>query len=302
MKNDMVQVDKIEQPYKSFGGKLPELKEDFRLRVSERIQHRSRAISNLDIEQIILSEFEDVQSLKCLHHMDSNFNYKPGSILISVVPFDKEKANKNERYFTNQDLLRIQDCLKTKVLTGVNVSVVNPIYERIRLKFNVKFKSGFNERLAFKQLHEKINNFLNPWTSNKIISYGGLIPSTVILNEIELEESVEYITNFSVFHIVNNEIVNLNTANRNDLVISTMSPVSVLIPDFQHKLLSYDDKSSTDKPGINDMMIGNDFLIKTTLGTGNSGLGFDALEKSFKLSSNSDILSVEKHIFTMYLK
>ena len=302
MKNDMVQVDKIEQPYRSFNGKLPESEQDFRIRVSERIQHRSRAISNQDIEQILLSEFEEVQSLKCLNHMDSNFNFKPGSILVSVVPYDKENVDKIERYFSNQNLLRIQDFLCNKVLIGMEVSVVNPVYEKIRLKFSVKFKSGYNERLAFKQLYDKINSFLNPWTSNKIISYGGLIPSTVLLNEIELEESVDYVTNFSAFHIVNNEIVNLNTANRNDLVISAMSPVSVFIPDNQHKLLSFNDKISTDKPGINDMMIGNDFLIKTTPGIGNIGVGFEALEKNFRLSSTSSVFSAEKHTFTLYLK
>lgn len=302
MKNDLVQVDKIEQPYESFNGKLPEKQEDFQLRVSERIRHRSRAISNQDIEQLLLSEFEEIQSLKCLNHMASNFKFKPGAILIAVVPFDKEKTNVMERYFADDALTRMQDFLHTKLLTGMNVAIVNPVYERIRLKFSVKFKDGYNERLAFKQLYDRINIFLNPWSSNKIVSYGGLIPATIILNEIDLDESVEYVTNFSAFHIVNNEIVNLNTANRKDLVISARSPVSVLIPDHQHKLLSFNDKIATDKPGINDMMIGNDFLIQNMPGSGNTGLGYEALEKSFRLSSASDVFPTEKHTFTLYVK
>ena len=302
MKHEMVQVDKIEQPYKSFNGKLPEKDGDFRLRVSERIQNRSRAISNKDIEQIILNEFDDVQSLKCLNHMDSNFNFKPGSVLISVVPFDKENLNKTERYFTNQDLFIMQDYLKSRLLTGMNVSIVNPVYERIRIKFNVKFKSGYNENSSLNRLHDRINTFLNPWTSDKIISYGGLIPSSVILNEIELDDSVDFVTNFSAFHIVNNEIINLNTANSKDLVIIANSPISVIIPDLNHKFLSFNDKISSDKHGINDMMIGNDFLIKTTIDRADSGLGFDALEKNFRLPSKAKDFSAEKHTFTFYLK
>ena len=302
MKHEMVQVDKIEQPYKSFNGKLPEKDGDFRLRVSERIQNRSRAISNKDIEQIILNEFDDVQSLKCLNHMDSNFNFKPGSVLISVVPFDKENLNKTERYFTNQDLFIMQDYLKSRLLTGMNVSIVNPVYERIRIKFNVKFKSGYNENSSINRLHDRINTFLNPWTSDKIISYGGLIPSSVILNEIELDDSVDFVTNFSAFHIVNNEIINLNTANSKDLVIIANSPISVIIPDLNHKFLSFNDKISSDKHGINDMMIGNDFLIKTTIDRADSGLGFDALEKNFRLPSKAKDFSAEKHTFTFYLK
>jgi hypothetical protein len=102
----------------------------------------------------------------------------------------------------------MQDYLKSKLITGMNVSIVNPVYERIRIKFNVKFKSGYNENSSLNRLHDRINTFLNPWTSDKIISYGGLIPSSVILNEIELDDSVDFVTNFSAFHIVNNEIIN----------------------------------------------------------------------------------------------
>jgi hypothetical protein len=219
-----------------------------------------------------------------------------------VVPFEKERDSVLERYFSNEALMRMQDFLSSKVLAGMAVAVVNPVYERIRLKFNVKFKAGYNERLAFSQLSDKINGFLNPWNNGKIAGNGGIIPASVILNEIDLEESVDYVTNFSVFHIVNNEIINLNSANRKDLIISARSPISVLIPDKHHKLLAFNDQIATDKPGINDMMIGNDFLIKTGTSGSNTGLGFEALGKSFRLSPPNDVFSTEKHTFTLYVK
>ena len=102
--------------------------------------------------------------------------------------------------------------------------------------------------------------------------------------------------------LVNNEIINLNTANSKDLVIIANSPISVIIPDLNHKFLSFNDKISSDKHGINDMMIGNDFLIKTTIDRADSGLGFDALEKNFRLPSKAKDFSAEKHPFTFYLK
>jgi hypothetical protein len=51
-----------------------------------------------------------------------------------------------------------------------------------------------------------------------------------------------------------------------------------------------------------EMMIGNDFLIKAKSDNARSGLGFEALEKTFKLSSSNDDNKREKHIFTLYLK
>ena len=302
LKNAIVQIDRIEQPYKSFGGQKPESEDNFRLRASERIRHKARGISNKDIEQILLGHFTDIQSLKCMNHLDPNINFTPGHITIVVVPKGSQEINEIERYFPKEELLLMENYLINKALAGTTISVVNPVYEKIRLKFNVKFRNGFNERLAIKKLHDKIITFLNPWTSDKLIEQGGLIPSTVILNEIELEAYVDYITNFSVFHIVDNQIINLNTAQRNDLVISAKSPFSVLIPDIEHKLLPFNDKITTDKPGINDMMIGNDFLIKTNSDVTNSGLGFDVLEKTFKLSTSNDNNEREKHIFTLYLK
>lgn len=302
LKDAVVQIDKVEQPYQSFGGLKPESQDNFRLRASERIRHKSRGVSNRDIEQILLSRFTEIQSLKCMNHLDPSIRFTPGHVTIVVVPKGNQEIDTMERYFSKEDLLQMENYLISKALLGTAISVVNPVYEKIRLKFNVKFRNGINERLAIKKLHNKIITFLNPWTSDKLIDQGGLIPATVVLNEMELEDYVEYITNFSAFHIVDNQIVNLNTAQRNDLVIKANSPFSVLIPDIDHKLLPFNDKISTDKPGINDMMIGNDFLIKTKSDNASSGLGFEALEKTFKLSSSKENNKREKHIFTLYLK
>ncbi len=302
LKDPIVQIDKIEQPYRSFGGKKPELEVNFRLKVSERIRHKSRGISNQDIEQILLAEFEDIQSLKCMNHLDANLNFAPGHTTIVVVPKGNLENNEIERYFPRENLLAMLKYLNDRALSGMNISLVNPIYEKVRLKFNVKFRDGYNERLAIKKLQDKVISFLNPWSSEKILNQGGSIPISSILNEVELEESVDYVTNFSIFHLVNNQIINLNTAQQNDLVISAQSPISILIPDANHKILSFNEEISTDKPGINDMMIGNDFLVQTVSNNKGSGLGFDVLEKTFKLSSANEDISTEKHIFTMYLK
>jgi hypothetical protein len=298
----LVQINKIEQPYKSFGGRLPENEIDFRIRTSERIRHKSRAISIQDIENILLGEFPEIQSLKCLCHLDKNLEFKPGAILVVIVPLDHNDEISYERYFPNEFLVRIQEFLSSKIMTGMSVSVINPIYEKVSLKFNVKFIEGYNEKLGYKKLKEKIISFLDPWKSEKLINQGGIIPSTLILNEIELEDYVDYITNFSVFHIVNDEIINLNEAQQNDLIIKGNSPISILIPDIQHKILAYNDKMSTDNPGINDMMIGNDFLVKNAIVKKSAGLGFDLLEKTFQLSSDSGKLLEKKRIFTLYLK
>ena len=300
MKDSLVQLELIEQPYKSFGGRNPESEEKFRIRVSERIRHKSRAVSNKDIEGILLAHFPEIQSLKCLSHINSEYNFQPGSITIVVIPIENE-GEELERYFPKEQLMIMQDFLNERALSGMRISVVNPVYEKVRLKFKVKFSKGYDEKLAMKNLNQKLMKFLDPWKSNKIITLGGVIPATTILNEIELEEYVDFATNFSLFHIVNGQIINLNTAQNNNEIIRPKYPVSVLIPDNNHKLLSFNDQIATDKPGINDMMIGNDFLIDINLVNADEGLGFDVLEKTFRLKSEPENKKSLNNIFTLYL-
>ena len=100
---------------------------------------------------------------------------------------------------------------------------------------------------------------------------------------------------------MNGQIINLNTAQNNNEIIRPKYPVSVLIPDNNHKLLSFNDQIATDKPGINDMMIGNDFLIDINLVNADEGLGFDVLEKTFRLKSEPENKKSLNNIFTLYL-
>ena len=58
---------------------------------------------------------------------------------------------------------------------GMNVSVINPIYEKVSLKFNVKFIEGYNEKLGFKKLKDKIISFLDPWKSENLIKFFEII-------------------------------------------------------------------------------------------------------------------------------
>ena len=302
LKDPLIQIEKIDQPYKSFDGRNPETIYEFRLRASERIRHKARSVSNQDIEHLLLGRFPEIQSLKILNHFNGDLQFQPGATSVVVIPVENEESDALERYFPKEKLMVMQDYLNVRALSGMKISVVNPVYEKIRLKFNVKFRSAYDEKLAFKKLHNKIMNFLDPWKSYKIISQGGIIPVTTILNEIELEEYVDFVTNFSVFHIVNDQIINLNASQQSNIVIKAKYPVSVLIPDIYHKLLPFNDTIATDKPGINDMMIGNDFLVNETLSNTSSGLGFDTIEKTFRLSSESGKISGEKHTFTLYLK
>ena len=68
-------------------------------------------VSNKDIEGILLAHFPEIQSLKCLSHINSEYNFQPGSITIVVIPIENE-GEELERYFPKEQLMIMQDFLK----------------------------------------------------------------------------------------------------------------------------------------------------------------------------------------------
>ena len=60
----------ISQPYESFGGQPAEAPLRFYTRVSERLRHKGRAITQFDYERLVLDAFPTIYKVKCVNHTD----------------------------------------------------------------------------------------------------------------------------------------------------------------------------------------------------------------------------------------
>ncbi|HMQ46526.1 MAG TPA: hypothetical protein PKA00_04545 [Saprospiraceae bacterium] len=130
-------VKKVEQPFDSFGGRLPEQGNDFYLRISERLRHRDRAIQVWDYERLLLEQYSKVHRVKCLPHtrmIASTDNcstnilqdpsaippdldvQSPGYVLLAVIPdlTQRTATAQAEPRFSFGDLLEMEDYLRTK--------------------------------------------------------------------------------------------------------------------------------------------------------------------------------------------
>jgi hypothetical protein len=100
-------------------------------------------------------------------------------------------------------LTEIEEYLKTIISKSVELHVKNPIYEEIKVDFNVKFR--FSETGFYTQkLIQDIKEFLAPWSSDcgADITFGGRIHKSKILNFVEERSYVDYVTCFKMYHIV----------------------------------------------------------------------------------------------------
>ncbi|MEJ2596084.1 MAG: baseplate J/gp47 family protein, partial [bacterium] len=204
-------VDEISQPYASFNGKVAEESADFYTRVSERLRHKQRAITIFDYEKIILQQFPSVYKVKCANHTrfeGTLTNYSeiaPGHVTLIIVS-NVQNKNAVDPLRPKTSLATLDEIYEYIVLLdsmSATIHVKNPIYEEVRVKFNVKFLEadiGYYQA----KLEEEIKGFLSPWASgcSTDIVFGGRIHRSVILNFVEERSYVDYVTCFEMNHIV----------------------------------------------------------------------------------------------------
>jgi hypothetical protein len=160
-------------------------------------------------------------------------------VLIAVVPdFTQLKAVDRRRpKVTLDDLDEIASFLQSiqcpfvrndRSDRGMRLHVLNPIYEEVRVAFNVRFAPDVSAISFYqRELDEAINRFLSPWafTDGADISFGGKVYKSSILNFVEEQSYVDYVTDFVMTHRGGTE----------DLAaIEADTPRSILVPAETH--------------------------------------------------------------------
>ncbi|MCB9287765.1 MAG: hypothetical protein H6560_10645 [Lewinellaceae bacterium] len=224
-------LDSVNQLYPSFGGRPPESSLAFYTRISERLRHKGRAITLFDYERLVLDAFDDIYKVKCISHTRDGNVRAPGHVMVAIVPdFTKLKAvNRKEPKATRGRLREIRDYLGglNTPFVGANqdwLHVVNPDYQRIVVDFRVRFRPDVTAVEFHKtKLKESIVRFLSPWSydDGAEISFGGRAFKSSILDFVESQPYVDYVTEFRMMEQGTSDDVD---------VIEAATPRSVLAP------------------------------------------------------------------------
>jgi hypothetical protein len=262
--NNQAQITNVVQPFESFGGKTHETDNEFFCRVSERLRHKNRAVTHWDFERLVLQEFPNIKQVKCLSFLtnpledgeeiafDKYLNIEEereditgikfrSGISIVAIPKKKLYAENNTPKFSLNQLLRIQTYLSHLVSKFTKISVVNPLYEYVRVFGNVKFIENHNNGVTLGRLMEDINNFISPWlkNENELIKIGGALNENVLQNYIKGLPYVKFFTKFSILHIIEEDgIFKLQdtASNIESISIIKTRPWGVLLPDNNHDI------------------------------------------------------------------
>lgn len=239
----------IVQPFPTFGG-VAELSEEQRtIRLTNRLHHRQRAVTQKDYELLLLELFPEVDMVQCITISRKGTGSLPQ---VCLVVFSRSE---DSRYYLSSawKLTEMEQSIKHYAPASVQLQVTNPQYEKVivrccaTLHFKVEDKGKVQEHLV-----KIINNYFASWQTNDTFPEPGRVYYIAELySRIVNHEDVKNVVTLEI----NNKKYQVENGFENIKdVISGKEVWSVLLPKIEIELLEPDD-------GIEGNCVGGDFVI-----------------------------------------
>ncbi len=163
--NDLENIQSIEQPMPSFGGRIPENERTYEVRVGERLRHKQRAIQQWDYERLVLERFPTIWKVKTLAAHNQNKENVPGEVLLVVIagPDSLETTDPTIPQTPTHMLNQIEDYLSALMSPFIHLHVTNPNYVRVEVKSEVTFYDSNDVGSYIKRLNNELIQYLSPW-------------------------------------------------------------------------------------------------------------------------------------------
>ena len=198
-------VKSVAQPGASFGGRPTESDSDHRVRVSERLRHKQRAVTMEDYERIVLEQFPEIYKVRCINHTDGCSEYAPGKVRLVVVPDQRGQTSVDplRPRASVGTLERVEHYVRELASDFTDIEVANPDYEEVRTRFRVRFRAGYDVGHHLRQLDDDIVQLLSPWRYDDApdLTFGGRIHRSWLLAQIEDFPYVDFVADFQIDHV-----------------------------------------------------------------------------------------------------
>lgn len=263
---------RLQQPYSAFGGRAAEGDAAFRVRASERLRHRGRALTPWDVERLVLEHFAQLHKVRCLRadEFAPALAPPPGTVTVVVVPdlvhrlpFDPSSPK------VPADQIRdISAFLTERLPVGARLRVVNPHVVLLKVRCGIRFRPGVDEGLARQRINAALNRHLAPWAwaEGSDLMIGGRIHANSILHFIEQRDEVDYVAELRLFTADDGHwrpATDGDPADGQGPGASPGRPDGVLVPAAQHEFLviGQADYRAEGLDGIGHMKLELDFIV-----------------------------------------
>jgi hypothetical protein len=203
-------VKTVAQPFDSFGGQVPELENQFYVRVSETLRHKGRAIQAFDYERLALQAFPQLYKVKCINHSFAlnaheyinDFPYAAGCVMLAVIP-DLYKLNAGNSFEPKVPVSIIEDIeafMGKRTSPFVRFRAMNPRYEKINFCLRVRLMKGKDENYFREKIKQGIKEFMAPWAVGVYdkLTFGQCVYRSDIIGLLEKCGYVDFIADFQM--------------------------------------------------------------------------------------------------------
>lgn len=278
--NNIPGVDSIYQIRRSFDGKAAESALQFRVRASERLRHKNRALTAADFELMILERFPQVFKVKCFANLcleeDPARQVRPGHILIVAIPHLSHGGHANQRPTLSGHLIQdIGQYIRQYALPDAVISVENPVYEEVQVRCTIELVSRLNTGRLIEQVNQALCEYLSPWNALGIHHhFGWTLRQHDVVSFLKDLDCVKDVTGVSLLQIAptggragRRYKLQDNAAQHKpgDKTISPSYPWSIAVPMNRHWILLNDIVEPSDGVaiGVDELEIGATFVISS---------------------------------------
>ncbi|MCC8170892.1 MAG: baseplate J/gp47 family protein [Parabacteroides sp.] len=257
-------IDSVEQFLAGSGGCPKENETARNIRISCRIAHRNRLVTPMDYERMTLTEFPEVEKVKCL----PGSTKMTGTCTVTLIPMQKQPGGALPVCSYNL-LNNIRNRLQPFTPPMVKIVVINPVYEEITVRCHFIPESGVILQETLTRLNAKMNKHIAPWKeTGKMPVFGYTFPFASVYSIFSNDEGVKKIEQLSLLYTRENadgsyelKEYKINDVKKNGL-LPLSYPWSILVPAQSH-LITYlqPEETALGHAGINELSIGNTFII-----------------------------------------
>lgn len=261
------EIAAVTQPVGFYGARPADRPGEFYIRTSERLRHKNRAINTWDLEHLVLERFPEIRRVKCIGWMQYN-QLSPGQIKVVVVPRAPETELEPMLGFHQLEL--IAGYLRERLSPFVDLQVINPVYEKIKISCTILLEKGFehDKGKCLQQLQDELRHFICPWLRSGEIRLGGHIGKNELLAFIKNRPYIRFVTRFSLIQIYEPDgaFFELRDTARDGMgaeLLMASTPWSVLSPVDQHSIqfIEVQDHIQPEAAAIEGMRLGIDFIV-----------------------------------------
>lgn len=252
----------------AYGGSQEESVEEMKVRITNQISHRNRAVTKRDYEDLAIGNFKEIGKAYCLCSSLLPFkekNQERAQVTLIVTP-----ATYREGWYPLCDnilLWQIEDFIQMHTSPFVKVYVRNPFYEEITVYCQVTLLgTDIPWGEVKRDIKKRIDHCIAPWLEEEeppVFNYSFGIYD--MKNEIGNSDYIQRVTSLVIMHRHSDGMYRyiLDKSDMNDPKkrIKASFPGNILFPGKNHLIYTSGEKIPKENVGIDELEIENTFII-----------------------------------------